>query len=360
MTNMIYKNGDLQVVDTEDTKKVSSPDYNFIFSKRNGFFARWGKTNEDNPQFSPYGPEIADIEITTACNGINGKLCPWCYKSNTPVGTYMSFDAFKLVLEKLNPNKILTQVALGVDSQCKTNPDVWKIMEYCREQGIVPNLTIAQIDDFAADKISQLAGACAVSRYAEKDVCYDSVQKLTDRGMKQVNIHCLAASETFLRCIETAQDTIVDSRLAKLNALVYLSLKQKGRGTTMNKFTDEQFNSLMDFCFDGHVRIGMDSCTGPKFLDYVKRSRMSSEEKKQMELVSEPCESMLFSIYVNVDGTVFPCSFCEKANSNWNQGFDLIQLHKDDFIKNIWNSEKIVDWRTKLLYGNRCCPIYNV
>jgi hypothetical protein len=67
-------------------KVVKSPGYNYLFNVKNGFFARWGKTIEDDPDFSPLGPEILDFEISTICNG----GCSFCSPSgilvNTPDG----------------------------------------------------------------------------------------------------------------------------------------------------------------------------------------------------------------------------------------------------------------------------------
>ena len=74
------------IIDGFTTKIAIGEDYKYIFNKTNGDFMRWGKTYDEDPNFSPIGGEILDIEITTICNGINGKLCPFCYKSNTPDG----------------------------------------------------------------------------------------------------------------------------------------------------------------------------------------------------------------------------------------------------------------------------------
>ncbi len=70
--------------DGEYTKVVIGNDYNYIFDKRNGDFKRWGKTINDDPQFSPIGPEILDIEISI--NGCpNG--CAFCSPSGTLINT---------------------------------------------------------------------------------------------------------------------------------------------------------------------------------------------------------------------------------------------------------------------------------
>ena len=216
------------IMDGSIVKVCSGEDYNFVFDKRNGFLARWGRTYEGDPDFSPIGGEILDIEITTICHGIKGKLCPFCYKSNTPNGINMSFDTFKTIMDKMP--KTLTQVAFGADSQATSNPDLWKMAEYCRQKGVTPNITVADVSDEVADKLASVMGAVSVSRYADKNVCYDSVKRLTDREMKQINMHFMISDETYDACMETLNDMITDPRLTELNAIVLLSLKKKGRG----------------------------------------------------------------------------------------------------------------------------------
>lgn len=52
--------------DTKTRKLIASPDYNLFFDKETGFTARWGRTKDDDPQYSPFGPEILDLEISSA------------------------------------------------------------------------------------------------------------------------------------------------------------------------------------------------------------------------------------------------------------------------------------------------------
>jgi hypothetical protein len=86
----------MKLLETNTHKIVRSEDYNFIFDKQSGVFARWGSTEEDDPEFSPFGPEIADIEITTICDGIGNKgPCKFCYKANTSKGEYMSLETLQ-------------------------------------------------------------------------------------------------------------------------------------------------------------------------------------------------------------------------------------------------------------------------
>ncbi len=173
----------MELIETISSKELRSSNVNYIFNKYTGQHIVWGKTLDDDPDYSPYGPFIADIEITTICNGIDGIVCPWCYKSNTQNGHNMTFDTFKIIFHKL-PN-CLVQAAFGVDSTCTSNPDTFKIFEYCREHGVIPNVTVADINDDTAKKLANVCGAVAVSNYPSmykngENKCYDSVKKLTD------------------------------------------------------------------------------------------------------------------------------------------------------------------------------------
>ena len=49
-------------------KRFKSPNYNFVFNMEDGFFARWGKNKEDDPEYSEFGNEILDIEVSTICH----------------------------------------------------------------------------------------------------------------------------------------------------------------------------------------------------------------------------------------------------------------------------------------------------
>jgi len=172
-------------------KRVRTKKYNYDFFLKNGLFIRWGRTYKENPIFSPLGPEIADIEISTICHGL-GKPCSWCYKSNTAEGTNMSLKQFKRLFKKFPKN--LTQIAFGI-GDINSNPDMFKIFEYARNKNVIPNVTINgwNLLNKYADKLAKVCGAVAVSKYKPKDICYDAVKKLNDRGMKQVNIHALVS-----------------------------------------------------------------------------------------------------------------------------------------------------------------------
>jgi len=345
-----------QITENEKFKKMTSSDANYIFNKINGQMITWGKTLEDDAEKFP-GPTIADIEITTSCDGVKGQLCSFCYKANNPHGKNMSFETFQKVFDNLP--KTITQIAFGADSKAKSNPDIWKIMEYSKNNGVIPNITVAEIDDKVADKLAFYCGAVAVSRYADKDVCYDSVKKLTNRGMKQVNIHMMISEDTYDRAVETVYDMKDDERLSKMNAIVFLSLKQKGRGVNHSALSQEKFNELVRLSNELDISYGFDSCSSLKF--FKSLSRNDYEKFKGMIM---PCESTLESSYINVDGNFFPCSFME-GTEKWKNGLDV--ENTSNFINAIWNNERVEEFRQNLLetkktncFDCRDCPYYKI
>lgn len=89
-----------KIVDGKKLKVLQSEDCNYVFNKVNGTMMTWGKTMDDDPEYSKVGPFIADIEVTTICHGINGVVCPFCYKSNTSLNfskdIYLPFGVFDL------------------------------------------------------------------------------------------------------------------------------------------------------------------------------------------------------------------------------------------------------------------------
>jgi MoaA/NifB/PqqE/SkfB family radical SAM enzyme len=342
-------------------KRFESDEVNYVFNLRTGLMQTWGATIQEDPQFSPYGPFIADIEITTKCNGIKGKLCPYCYKSNTPNGVNMSFDTFKNVIFNLNRNNQLTQVAFGLGSTGEENPDLWKMCDYLREQNVIPNGTVADVTQETANKIATHFGACAVSCHSLNNkeglnTCFDSVKRLTDAGCKQVNIHYVLCEETFADVQRVFIAMQSDPRLKGMRALVFLSLKQKGRATTSNlkQLSGTDFNSIVSRAFKYNMNIGFDSCSAHKFENAI----VGHPQEAKLKTFSEPCESGLFSIYVNAHGKMYPCSFSE-GTEGWENGVD-ISKPDGHFIDNVWNGGKLLTWREKLLSNNRACPIYQI
>lgn len=351
----------LTICEDKKTKTCKSSDYNFIFNKTNGFFARWGKTVNDDPNYAP-SPEILDLEISSGpCEG----KCKFCYKSNgdNTLEENMSFDEFKNIINKFDKN--LTQVAFGI-TDCHGNKDMFKMMKYLRSKGIIPNYTTHGLDvtDVVAELTSRLCGAVAVS-IVNKNKSYDAIKKFNDYGMEQVNIHLVIYEERMKYVYSVLDDIKNDPRLSKLNAVVFLGLKNKGKAATeLTSCSKETYKKLVQYCFDNDIPFGFDSCSAPKFEEAVLEMNISKEKREMLLSMSESCESGLFSSYINVKGKFYVCSFAEgekTQDEDWTKGIDVNSCNS--FTTDIWNSDKVISWRNNLLNscdkkGCRKCLMY--
>lgn len=341
----------VKILDTETTKHLRSERYNFDFCKRTGFFARWGADRNDDPEVGL--PELADIELSTICQ----QGCRFCYKDNRSRGHNMTLDTFQQVLAKLP--KSVGQIAFGI-GDLNSNPDLWDILQHCRDQDVVPNITIngsgTQPEHYRW--LARTCGAVAVSRY-DPDRCYDAVEQLSREGLQQVNIHQLLSEETFEDCLQVIQDSTSDRRLRGLRAIVFLALKPVGRGQSMKPLRDvDRYRQLVETALAGGVGFGFDSCSAPMFLAAVK----DHPDYERFEQMAEPCESTLFSIYISAEAKAYPCSFLERSF----EGIDVLTV--DDFLQDVWNATEMVRWREELLAtktgglveGCRQCPAYEI
>ena len=342
----------MKIVENDKIKALKSPSYNYIFNKQNGFFIRWGKNKEDDPQFSPYGPEILDLEISSGGDCMGN--CPFCYKSNggNQSTHNMTFEEFKTIFHKMP--KTLTQIAFGI-MNVYTNPDFFKIMKYAHQNGVIPNYTThgLDLDKNAVEKTVELCGAVAVS-VVNKELTYDAIFNLTNAGMKQVNIHFLLCEEFYEKALQVIDDIVQDERLKKLNAIVFLQYKNKNKKSLFHSVLDvEKYKNLTNYCEKNNVNYGFDSCSAPIYLESI----VGKENEETLSTFAEPCESGLFSSYINCYGKFFVCSFAENEDE-WLEGIDV--LNCDDFMKDVWMNERLIQWRKRLIENNRNCPIYNL
>lgn len=366
------------ITDNQFRKTLTSRDYNMKFTKmtidRNGNMLldgtsdRWGKAEEDNPDFSPFGGEIADIEISAGrCPGIrrpDGKMvgCAFCYKDNAPNQPLenMTLETFKVVLDKLLLDSPLTQVALGLTG-VKDNPDLISIMRYCREKGVFPNFTLtgADLDYEIAEQMSEYCGGLAVScSETNPDLCFDTVKLFTDLGVEQTNIHLVVSEESIPFVFKVLKARKEDPRLQAMRAIVLLAIKPKGRA--VNKFhtaSSKQYKKIVKYARSENISLGFDSCSCAHFLNSIK----DDPNYKEIEAMTDACESTLFSVYVNVKGQFFPCSFAE-GTPGWEDGLDVITCN--NFIQDIWFHPRTIEFRNKLLASAnnklncRQCPLY--
>ena len=394
------------IKDTENYKALKSEDYNFFFNKKDGFFVRFGKgtprkkgdktTKQEldlyvlwcniwGEKFEPMQflgdlntdgsetlslPEILDFEVSTKCAGPQIKddfgnykkasPCKFCYKSNNNKGKYMSTEDFTTVIEKFPTS--LCQVALGIGNV--DQPNLFDLMDVCLDRGIKPNLTINgdRMTKEIFDGLSERCGAIACSYY-DKDLTFNAVYELaTIRKMKQINIHFFLSEETFEKGVQLIEDAKTDPRMKDLNAIVFLSAKLRGNAkkNDFHILSQEKYNIIAKKALESGVSVGMDSCSAQKTLLAYK----DLPNYKQIEQSVEPCESTLYSTYINSDGDFYPCSFAEGieyAPGDWQNGISVLECN--DFLKDVWFNNKTKTFSNEVIKCRECgksCAIFEI
>lgn len=342
----------MRIIEKDNGKALFSEGYNFIFRKNDGFFMRWGKTHQDDPQFSPYGPEILDLEISSGkCNG----RCKFCYKDNGEDENthHMILDEFKTIFHKMP--KTLTQIAFGI-CDISSNPDFFAMMDYSRKNGVIPNYTCngLEVTEDITQKTADLCGAVAVS-LVNKEKSYEAIMNFLKAGMTQVNMHYMLSEETYDEAFEVIDYISKNLKPKGFNAIVFLQYKPKGKNSdAFHSVLDvEKYTKLIKYCTEKQIAYGFDSCSAPMFLSSIQ----DDPDNKHLEVFAEPCESGLFSSYINCYGKFSVCSFAE-GEDKWQEGIDV--LNCNDFLQDVWLHPRLIKWRERLLDNKRECPIYNL
>jgi len=370
-----FRNNTYTVRQNESIKRVDGPDYHCKIDLQSGYTERWGRTKatEDDPVMAPF-PEIFDFEIATACSGIpQVGSCKFCYKSNTSKGFETTSAEVDIALEHLSfwtDNgwiSPLGQIAYGIGNA--NNENLIPIFELTRyKYGIVPNTTCngAYLTDELIREWGRLLGAVAISNYGE--ICFDAVEKFTRLTNLKVNIHQIVSEENYDQCMQLLHQRKTDPRLSKLNAIVFLMLKPKGRGRSIAPLTNfNKYKALIDEAINSDLMWGADSCSAPT----VMKALSNRSDAQQIYESIDPCEAFLFSAYANHKGECWPCSFSENELGWWNPP-KLTEI--TNFIEEVWDAPRTSIWRNILLNSTthpeckicqikshcRTCPIYNL
>jgi hypothetical protein len=264
------------------------------------------------------------------------------------------------IMQILPPN--VKQIAFGIGS-VSAYPDLIAALDLTRSYGVIPNITVnGDISDNDVTELVKRLGAVAVSYYGD-DICFNAVKKFTDAGLRQTNIHCILSEQTFDNCCKLIEKASNDTRLSKLNAIVFLQVKPKGKHNTLTPLRDiNKYKMLVKLAQENHIGIGFDGCSAPLAFHAIDST---------MHAMIEPCESTSMSFYVNSEGIGFPCSFTEGTTSsgNWADGIDLNKV--TNFLKEVWYAPRVIGWRSKVHDSSkncncefntccRSCPVYNI
>ncbi|MDP4209683.1 MAG: radical SAM protein [Bacteroidota bacterium] len=295
-------------------------DYNFIADQESGMTFRWGKTFKDNPNFAPV-PELVDISISNHCS----KGCDYCYRNSKPDNSFMSLDDYKFVLSSLNHQKYgnVFQVALGGGEPLE-HPEILEILNITRQFNIVPNFTTngKNITQSIIDNIYGKVGAVAVSLNNMNDISNSKIKLLINGGIR-TNIHYVIDRNNIKQAIQILKGDF-NENLKRINALIFLTYKPSGRGNLENILvTNSVLNDFIELIDNSKAscNIGFDACFVPMLMRFTKTN---------IDFI-DSCEVGFFSVYIDENLRVSPCSFSNNTNSYSLNEFDFYDIWLNKF-----------------------------
>jgi radical SAM protein with 4Fe4S-binding SPASM domain len=138
-----------EVHENKEVKIVRSPGYNLFYQKSNQQGVRCGRTKEEDPDFSPFGPESVTIDTS----------CP------LPGGGYQHLkpQIFKEVIRAIE-NPCLCWVT--IISEGRTNPNIKSFIETLVEKGITPRVLVerSRVSD-----LQYLEDLCGISELDQEE-----------------------------------------------------------------------------------------------------------------------------------------------------------------------------------------------
>lgn len=313
-------------------KLIHADGYNYIFNMDTGQTFRFGNTFEEDPFMAPV-PELADISITNRCD----RGCDFCYRDAKPNGIFMSLDNYKKVLTEL-PNTF--QLALG-GGEPTLHPDFIEILRTTRKDfDRIPNYTTngQHLTDDIIEATKKYCGAVAVS-FSLDDEWMEPTRRFIAAGVK-TNVHFVVSNRTIIKAREILEDNVVQG----INAIVFLLFKPIGRGLKDWELDESSAHTefFLKDAFSLKQKVGFDSC----FMRIIRNAEMRGWIKPNWVNL-DSCESGRFSVFIDENLMVRPCSFCA--------GDKYAESLIDKSFEEIWYGSKFDEFRKCLREDKFIC-----
>lgn len=335
--------------------------YTIHFDTKDGFYIRSDILNQsgnptgEDPFMASY-PELLDVGIMNFCihgkNGLCKKAGIQCYQNGSNrVGPNMSLENYKSIVDQ-SKDRVL-QIALGGAGDPNKHENFKDILEYTRDNNIIPNYTTSgfnlTVEEVATTK--EFCGAGAISWY-RSEYTTKAIQMFLNAGVT-TNIHYVLSNTTIDEAIKLIEN---DGFPKGINAVIFLLHKPIGQGLLCNvlKCGNPKIEKFFAAIENNKLScdIGFDSCTIPGILNYTKSINHVS---------IDTCEAARYSAYISADMKMVPCSFDQE--NQW-----AVDLHENTIL-DAWNSQIFKNFR--LHFENSClkckdrklcmggCPIKN-
>lgn len=317
-----------------------------MFDSKTGFYARSGVIDENgndtgvDPFMTAY-PELIDVGVMGHCVHGSSGLCiksgVQCYQNGLKTKhPNMTLENFKRIVDECRGKTF--QLALGGRGDVDQHENFTEILQYCRENDIVPNFTSSGLGftDEIVQLCKQYCGAVAISWYRQSHTIR-AIQMLLDAGVK-TNIHYVLGNNSIDEAIERLKSNDFPTGV---NAVIFLLHKPVGLGSEENVLQSDdprvtEFFKVVDTQkFD--FKIGFDSCSIPAVLNLTSNIDHDS---------IDTCEGGRWSMYITSDMKALPCSF-DNQELRW--AYDI----SNDSIQNAWNSPQFEDFRN---HFRTACP----
>lgn len=322
-------------------KSFKNDKYELLFNTKTGVEVLYGI--DDNPD-----PFVLELPSMIDC-GIMGHClnkCSFCYQGdkNEP---NMNVEDYKQIIDETKHH--VNQIALGGRGDPNLHENFKEIVEYSRNNKVVPNYTTSGINLTEEQvEISKMCGAVAVSDYS-KPHTYKALKMFMDAGIK-TNIHFIYSVPSHNIAVDILKGKDIwngQVDLERLNAVVFLLFKPQGRGKLLMRWVPS-YPMFKEFAknIKGHDRkfkVGMDSC----LVNHIT----SVADFSDLEMMSmDFCESSRMSVYITPDMNLVPCSF-----ANHDVYGESI---RDKSIFEVWNnSVPFIMFRKNLQIKHDRCPL---
>jgi len=312
--------------------------YNFVADPKTGITFRWGETFKENPIMAPW-PELADVSISNYCNN----NCEYCYRNSSSEGKFIALKDFSFLLNQLTCPEYgaVFQIALG-GGEPLLHPEFVDILRITREEfGMIPNYTTNGkfFNQDIIEATKKWCGAIAISYDPyRKDVSLDELRQtgiILKKENIKTNIHYVLSEKTIQHAIKILKG-YYDEFFNIYNAIIFLTYKPTGRANYSDCIKGS--NSLRSFLRlieepVSKVKTGFDACMVPLLMKHTDINRDFLDS----------CECGFFSVYVDEELNVKPCSFCTDNQY-------VFSLKETNF-KDIW-LKKFTYYRKKV--ANNC------
>lgn len=265
----------------------------------------------------------------------------------------MSVEEYCQVLDSMNSLEYgnVFQVAIGGGEPLE-HPDFLQIAEETAKRGIVMNFTTngQLLNTEICTALKEKIGAMAISASSISDL--KKIRPALDcaEGLK-VNVHFILSRESIEEATDIAKG-VYNDLLKGINAIVFLTYKPAGRGTTDLVLKDgERMKAFIEAVKAPKTtcKIGFDAC----FVPMLMRGKAVRNE------MVDVCEGGFFSVYIDENMNVSPCSFSggKDAYSLKEYGFYDIWLKKLQEYRDRVKNECKQDCAVRELCRG-CCAYY--